>query len=117
MTIDMNTRITDVVLTKVCKVKPDGDSTDSKTLTVKMDYNGLTLGDVFQKALRTDIISFQGTARKKFDSYTNNSTVKVKASAPASAPQADPMDVIIASAKAAGMSVEDYIVKELAKRS
>lgn len=119
MTIDMNTKIEGVVLTKVCNLKPDQDSTDSKTITVKMSYDGLTLGDVFTKALKNDVIAWQNGAggRKNFANLVDKSVVTVKASAPASAPAVDPLDAIVASAKAAGMEVEEYLKQELAKRS
>ena len=114
---DLKEKVQGITLTKVCKVKADADSTDVKTVTVKMNYDGLTLGDVFDKAMRTDIISWQNHARKNFDKYVDKSTVKVNASAPASAPTIDPMDAIIASAKAEGISPEEYVKKQLAERS
>lgn len=105
MNIDMSTVIEGVTLTKVCSVKPDGDSDDSKQVTVNMKYDGLTLQDVFTKALKSDVISWQQGARKRFD--TLEKVANVSASKPGGQPQVDPKQALINEATAAGVDVKD----------
>ena len=119
--INMNEVVTGVVLTKVCSISPDSDSKKEgvkKTITLRMSYEGLTLGDIFAKALKDDVISWANGAggRKNFDNLKHNQVVEVSAKSPGSGPAADPMTAIIASAKAANMTVEEYVINELKKR-
>lgn len=121
MSINMSEIVANVTLTKVVSVSPDSDGKKDgtkKTITLKMKYDGLTLADIFAKALKDDVISWQNGSggRKNFDKLTNHQVIEVSAKSPGSGPQQDPMDSIIASAKAANMSVEQYIVTELKKR-
>lgn len=114
--MELTERIKGVVLTKVCRIKPDGDSTESKQITLKIRYDGLTLQDVFAKACRTDVISWQnGPGRRNYDKWTNGQVVTVDAKAPAKT-EVDPVEAIINAANAAGLSVEEYLRQELAKR-
>jgi hypothetical protein len=120
--MNMNEVVVGVTLTKVVSISPDNDSKKDgvkKTITLKMKYDGLTLADVFAKALKDDVISWANGSggRKAFDRLTNHQVVEVSAKSPGSGPQADPMDTIIASAKAAGMTIEQYVVAEMAKRT
>jgi ABC-type branched-subunit amino acid transport system substrate-binding protein len=119
--MNMNEVVANVTLTKVVSVSPDNDSKKDgikKTITIKMKYDGLTLADVFQKALKDDVISWaNGSAgRKNFDRLVNHQVIEVSAKTPGSAPQADAMETIIASAKASGITVEQYVMAELKKR-
>ena len=105
--MDMTTKIENAVMTKVCSMKPDKDSSDKKTITLKIKYDGLTLGDVLAKAVRTDVIAWQnGPGRSKFDKWENNQVVEIDASAPAKT-VVDPMTQFIAEAKAAGIDLDD----------
>jgi hypothetical protein len=93
MTItDMNTVISGVTLIKVCSVKADEDSTESKQVTVNVRYDGLTLKDVFTKALSSDIIKWQAGARKRFDTLPKVETITAKS--PGAAPQVNPEEAI-----------------------
>ena len=105
MNIDMSMVIEGVTLTKVCSVKPDGDSDESKQVTVNMRYDGLTLQDVFTKALSSDIIKFQASARKRFD--TLGKTENVTAKSPGAQPQIDPKTALVNEAKMAGIDTSD----------
>lgn len=105
MNIDMSMVIENVTLTKVCSVKPDGDSSESKQVTVNMKYDGLTLQDVFTKALSSDVIKFQASARKRFD--TLGKVENVTAKSPGSMPQVDPKTAMLNEAKMAGIDVTD----------
>ena len=103
------------------KVSPDTDSKKdgvSKTILLEIDYNGLLLVDLVKKAYKSDCVSWQNGSggRKDFDKLVDKSTVKISAKSPGGAPQVDPMESIIASAKAAGMTVEKYVLAELSKR-
>ena len=100
MAINMNETITGVTLTKVCSVKPDADSDESKTVTVNVKYDGLTLHDVFEKALAGDIIKFQASARKHFTTLKDVENIDAKS--PGRAPQVQPEVAI--KAKMASMN-------------
>jgi len=114
--MDMNEIIKGVVLTKECSIKADNDSDESKRLTVKMNYDGLTMQDIFTKALSSDVIKWQAGARKRFDSFTDKQTVEVSAKSPGGSPQIDPETAMVAKLK--GMSPDEqkaYIENMLAK--
>lgn len=121
MAIDMRTIIEGVTLTKVCSVKPDGGSSESKQVTVHMKYDGLTLQDVFTKALSSDIIKFQASARKRFD--TLGKVENVNAKSPGTQPQLSVMEQFKLEASAEGIDINDkvalteYITKRLDKVS
>lgn len=104
-TIDMNMVIDNVTLSKVCSVKPDEESNESKQVTVNMKYDGLTLRDVFTKALSNDIIKFQASARKRFTSI--KSVENVNAKSPGTQPMVDPKTAMINEAKASGIDTTD----------
>ena len=105
--IDMNMVIDDVTLTKICSVKPDGESDESKQVTVNMKYDGLTLRDVFTKALSSDIIKFQASARKRFTSI--KSVENVNAKSPGAQPMVDPKTAMINEAKASGVDTTNKV--------
>lgn len=118
MTTNLKDKVAGVTLTKACSIKADGDSTESKTINLEVKFDGVLLEDVFAKALSSTVITWQnGVGRKNFDTYKSNQVVKVDFKAPASKPQVDPVTAMIQMAAAAGMSVEDYLKAELAKRS
>ena len=103
--MNMNQSITNVTLTKVCNIKPFKGATDSKQVTLTVKYDGLTLGDVFTKALRSDVISWQnGPGRKGYDTLVDKSTVTVSAKAPG-AVTVDPETAMVA--KLASMTPEE----------
>jgi len=81
--MDMNTIISGVVMSKVCSIKADADSTESKNINLVVSFNGATLQGVFDKALSSAVIQWQnGVGRKNFDTYVNNQTVKVDFKSP-----------------------------------
>ena len=120
MNMDMNQIIAGVVLSKACAVSPDAESKKegvSKKVNVRVKFDGAKLADVFEKALSGTVIAWQnGVGRKSFDTLKDNQTVEITFTAPASRAQVDPIDAVIASAKAAGMTVEQYLMAELKKR-
>lgn len=113
----MNEIIAGVTLTKVCSIKADKDSTESKNITLKVKFDGATIQSVFDKAVAGAVIQWQnGVGRKSFDVLKANQTVEIQFTAPGRT-TVDPMGVIIASAKAANMTVEEYVIAEMKKRS
>jgi hypothetical protein len=117
MAINMNEIITGVKLSKVCSIKADKDSTDSKQINLVVKFDGATLSSVFDKAVAGAVIAWQnGVGRKHFDNYKNGQAVEIQFVAPASKAQIDPMDALIANAKAANMTPEQYLMAELKKR-
>lgn len=116
--MNMNDRITGITLTKVCNIKPFKDADDNKQVTLAVKYDGLTYGDVFAKALRSDVISWQnGPGRKGYDTLIDKSTVNVSAKAPG-ATAIDPETAMVA--KLIAMSPEEqtnYLQKLMSKAS
>ncbi len=110
-----------VHLSKRLRVSPDAESKKDKVfknIDLDVNFEGLTFNDLLALAMRPVIVDWQngGSGRKNFDKLVDKSTVKVSAKSPGVAPQIDPIDAVIASAKASGMSVEEYLRSEVAKR-
>lgn len=102
-----------VVLSKVCSVKADKDSTISKNINLEVTFDGVPLQAVFDKALSSTVIQWQnGPGRSKFGEWTNGQTVKINFSAPAKT-TVDPIDALLALAKAAGVTPEEYLRMKL----
>jgi predicted transglutaminase-like protease len=81
--MDMNTIIKGVVLSKVCSIKADGESTESKNINLVVSFDGVALQGVFDKAVSSTVISWQnGVGRKHFTSYVNNQIVKIDFKSP-----------------------------------
>lgn len=121
--INMNEIISGVTLTKSCNVSPDSESKKdgtTKRINVKVKFDGATLQGVFDKALASTVISWQnGVGRKAFDSLTNNQTIEIQFTAPASKPTEAPEDAFTREARAAGIDLNDeqaltmYIIKRM----
>ena len=121
MKTDMNMTIEGITLSEIRTVSPDeGAKKDGikKTITLRIKYDGLTLKDVFSKAFKSDVVAWQNGAsgRKNFDNIKDKSVIEVSAKAPGAGPQENPLDVIIREAKAAGLTVEQYVIAEMKKR-
>lgn len=113
--MDMNQIIIGVTLTKVCSVSPDEDSEESKRVTLRVKFDGCKLVDVFEKAMSATVIQVQAKLRKNFVSLKDNSVQEVTFSAPTRT-TVDPIEYVITQAKASGVTVEEYLKAELAKR-
>ena len=108
MTINMNEVITNVTLTKVCSIKADKESTESKLISLKVKFDGAVLSSVFDKAVSGAVIAWQnGVGRKQFDTFKANQTVEIQFSAPASRAAIDPEQAMIAKLQA--MTIEEQI--------
>lgn len=116
--MDMTEKLTGVVRTVKASLKADESSTEKKSVYLKLDYSDCTVADLLTKASAHDRIAWQNSSqgRAKFASLVDGSTIEVKASSPGAAPIQDPVEAMIARAAAAGMSVEDYVRAEVAKR-
>jgi len=115
--MDLKQVIKGVTLTKVCSIKADKDSAESKSITLKVNFDGVPLQGVFDKAMSSTVIQWQnGPGRSKFDTWSDKQVVEIDFKSPAKT-TVDPIAAIVAAAQAEGVSVEEYMKKELAKRS
>ena len=115
--MNMNESITGITLTKVCNIKPFKGATESKQVTLAIKYDGLTIGDVFAKALRSDVISWQnGPGRKGYDDLIDKSTVNVNAKAPG-AVTVDPETAMVAKLVSMTPEEQKTYLQELAKKA
>jgi len=95
-TMNMNEIITNVTLTKVCSIKADKDSDESKSITLKIKFDGATIQSVFDKAVAGAVIQWQnGVGRKNFDTFKPNQTVEIQFTSPARS-TVDPETAMIA---------------------
>jgi hypothetical protein len=116
-TMNMNEVIVNMKMSKVCSIKADKDSTESKQINLVVKFDGAKLSSVFDKAVSGAVIAWQnGVGRKQFDTFKNGQTIEIQFVAPASKAQIDPMDALLANAKAANMTPEQYLMAELKKR-
>jgi hypothetical protein len=120
MTMNMNEVITNVTLTKVCSIKVDKESTESKKINLSVIFDGATIGSLFEKALGGTVISWaNGVGRKNYDKWTNNQTVEIHFTSPATRPTEAPEDAFTREARAAGVDMNDeaalaaYIIKRM----
>lgn len=115
--MNMSEDIINVTLTKVCNIKPVKDSTESKQITLAVKYDGLTIGDVFTKALRSDVISWQnGPGRKGYVGLVNKSTITVSAKAPG-AVTIDPETAMVAKLVTMTPDAQKVYLQELANKA
>jgi len=116
--INMNEVIANVTLTKVCSIKPDKESDESKQITLKVKFDGAVLSSVFDKAVSGAVIQWQnGVGRKHFDEYKNGQVIEIQFIAPASRTAIDPETAMIA--KLQSMTPEEQVkyLKELTAKA
>jgi hypothetical protein len=116
--MNMNEVIAGVTLTKVCSIKADKDSTESKNITLKVKYDGVKLQSVFDKSLSGAVIAWQnGVGRKGYDTFKPNQIVEIQFSAPASRTAVDPETAMVA--KLQSMTPEEQLtyLKELTAKA
>lgn len=105
--MDLNTIVKNVIVTRYCSFKPDGDSTESKTVTLKIKVDGVPLKAVFDKAGAATAVQWQnGKARKNYDTFKEGQVVEVDFKAPA-ATQINPVTQLLAEAAAANIDTTD----------
>ena len=116
--MNMNEVITGVKLAKVCSIKADKDSTESKQINLVVKFDGATLSSVFDKAVSGAVIAWQnGVGRKNFDTYKPNQTVEIQFVAPASRAAIDPEQAMIAKLAAMTPTEAATYLKELAAKA
>ena len=93
--MDLTQKVEGVVLTKVCSIKADADSKESKQITLKVKFDGVVLNDVFMKAVSGAVVQWQnGPGRKHFDKWVDKQIVNIDFKAPARMPQVDPEEAV-----------------------
>lgn len=99
--IDLNQAVDGITLSKSFKVTEDEDSTDTKTIHLKVKFTG-TLNGVFHKAMSPVVIAVQGKIRKHWTQYADGQTVEVSFVAPT---VTSPEDAMVS--KLRGMSQDE----------
>lgn len=95
--LNMNEVVTGITLTKICSIKPDKDSNESKNINLSVKFDGAVLKSVFDKAVSGAVIAWQnGIGRKQFDTFKNGQTVNIQFNAPASRTVIDPETAMVA---------------------
>lgn len=116
--MNMNETIVNVKMSKVCSIKADKDSTESKNINLVVKFDGATLSSVFDKAVSGAVIAWQnGVGRKNFDTFKNNQTVEIQFIAPASKAQIDPEQAMIAKLMAMTPAEQAQYLKELTAKA
>lgn len=116
--MNMTEIITNVTLSKVCSIKADKDSTDSKQITLKVKFDGSTIQSVFDKAVAGAVIQWQnGVGRKNFDTFKPGQTVEIQFNAPASRTAVDPETAMVAKLQAMTPEEQLAYLKELATKA
>ena len=110
--------ISNVKLSKVCSIKADKDSDESKQINLVVKFDGAVLSSVFDKAVSGAVIAWQnGVGRKNFDTYKNGQTVEIQFSAPASRAAIDPEQAMIAKLQAMAPAEQVAYLKELTTKA
>jgi hypothetical protein len=116
--INMNEIIANVTLTKVCSIKPDGDSDEKKNITLRIKFDGSPLQSVFDKAVSGAVIQWQnGVGRKNFDTFKSGQTVDIQFNAPASRTAIDPETAMIAKLQSMTPEEQAKYLKELTAKA
>ena len=112
--IDMNEVVTGVTLTKACSVKADEDTEKGKTINLRVKFDGVTLGDVFAKAVSSAVIAWQnGVGRKQFDTLQHGHTVDIQFKAPGARAQIDHETAMVLKLQAMTPTERTSYLKEL----
>ena len=89
--MDMNQIVNGIVLNKACSIKAFKDSDTSKTINLRVKFDGIALSAVFAKAVSSAVIQWQnGPGRSKYDQWSDKQTVDISFKAPGAMPTADP---------------------------
>ena len=91
--------IKNIIVSKTCSIKPDADSAESKTVTLKVKFHDVPLQAVFDKAVSQTVIQWQnGPGRSKWNLWKNHQVIDVNFKAPATT-TIDPEQAMIAMLK------------------
>jgi hypothetical protein len=103
--MDLNQIVNGVEIKRAASIKPDADSSESKTIYVNMKFDAVPLSAVFIKAAEgAKITAVNGKLRKDWDNLVENKTYDIQFKAPASS-QIDPEQSI--AAKLAAMETQE----------
>jgi|WetSurSiteA1Bulk_404760.scaffolds.fasta_scaffold92163_1 hypothetical protein len=106
-----------ITLTKVCSIKAFEGSTDSKSITLSIKFDGVTLADVFTKAVSSAVIQWQnGPGRKQFKNWTNKQVVEIQFKSPGKV-TVDPETAMVAKLQAMTPDEQRAYLKGLASRA
>ncbi len=106
--MELTQKVNGIVLEKTCRIKESGDLDVMKQVTLKIRFDGITLSDVFAKAVSSTVISWQnGPGRSKFNDWEDGQVVEVDFKAPGQKAQVDPKTAMRQKATAAGIDVND----------
>lgn len=115
--LKMTDVITGVTLLKVCSIKAFEGATDSKSITLKVGFEGVTLGDVFTKALSSAVIQWQnGPGRKQFTTWKNNQVIEIQFKSPGKV-TVDPETAMVAKLQAMSPAEQVKYLQELAAKA
>jgi len=96
-------------------IKPDRDSTETKTVTLRFRMVDEPIANVIASSLKDKRINWQVGGRAKFNEIKAGSVITVEYKG-GRAP-IDPVTSVLQMAAAAGVSVEDFLRAEMAKRA
>jgi hypothetical protein len=116
--LNMNEVIANITLSKVCSIKADKDSTESKQVTLKVKFDGATVQSVFDKALAGAVIAWQnGVGRKSYDTLKAGQVVEIQFTAPASRTAVDPETAMIAKLQSMTPEAMTAYLKDLTAKA
>ena len=113
---NLNEVVVGVVIDKVCSIKPFEGSRDSKSITLSVKFDGVTLADVFTKAVSSAVIQWQnGPGRKQFNTWKDKQVVVIQFKSPGKV-TVDPETAMVAKLQAMGPEEQVKYLKELAAK-
>ncbi len=116
--MNMTEIIANVTLTKVCSIKADKDSTESKQVTLRVKFDGATVQSVFDKAVAGAVIAWQnGVGRKGYDEFKAGQVIDIQFTAPASRTAIDPETAMVAKLQAMTPEQQIAYLKELTAKA
>jgi len=116
--MNMTEVIANVTLTKVCSIRADEDSTEKKTIVLKVKFDGVTLASVFDKAMSGTVIAWaNGVGRPKFDTFKHGQTVEIQFSAPAAKAQIDPEVAMVMKLQTMTLDEQKVYLAEMIKKA
>ena len=116
VTMDLNEIVKNVTMTKACSIKVDKDSKVTKAINLKVNFDGVLLSSVFEKAVAGTVIQWQnGVGRKNFDTYESNQVVEIQFSTPASRTAIDPETAMIAKLQSMSPTAQKEYIASMIK--
>lgn len=75
--MDLTKKIDKLTLTRRVGLSPEKGSKDSKTVTIRVKFDGSTIGDVFNSAMSAIAIKWQTRMRKKYESVKSGAVYDI----------------------------------------